>query len=135
YTGRADLAASLLAQLTDDRFVRKIVGVTTTAGTPSLLEQIWHEGITKPQKREPSPRRASPPLPHAPRGSRPAATTTTGAGCSDRRHAGEPSSPTASCRWWARSQTIPIPGWEPHDLLPGQAGRYHLGTGLGGTRT
>jgi hypothetical protein len=50
YTGRADLAASLLLQMTDDRFVRKIAGVSTTVGTPSLIKQIWREGIRKPQK-------------------------------------------------------------------------------------
>jgi putative NADH-flavin reductase len=50
YTGRADLAASLLLQMTDDRFVRKIAGVSTTVGTPSVIKQIWREGIRKPQK-------------------------------------------------------------------------------------
>lgn len=50
YTGRADLAASLLAQLTDDRFVRKTAGVSTTVGTPNMMKQIWREGIRKPQK-------------------------------------------------------------------------------------
>jgi putative NADH-flavin reductase len=49
FTARADLAASMLAQLADDRFVRKVVGVTTTAGTPSIIGQIWREGITKPK--------------------------------------------------------------------------------------
>jgi putative NADH-flavin reductase len=51
FTARADLAASMLAQLADDRFVRKVIGVTTTAGTPSIIRQIWREGITKPKKR------------------------------------------------------------------------------------
>jgi putative NADH-flavin reductase len=51
FTARADLAASMLAQLADDRFIRKAVGVTTTAGTPSIIRQIWREGITKPKKR------------------------------------------------------------------------------------
>jgi putative NADH-flavin reductase len=51
FTGRADLAASMLAQLADDRFIRRAVGVTTTAGTPSIIQQIWREGITKPKKR------------------------------------------------------------------------------------
>jgi len=50
-TARADLAASMLAQLADDRFVRRVVGVTTTAGTPSIIRQIWREGITKQKKR------------------------------------------------------------------------------------
>jgi putative NADH-flavin reductase len=51
FTARADLAASMLAQLADDRFVRKMVGVNTTAGTPSLIRQIWREGITKQKTR------------------------------------------------------------------------------------
>jgi putative NADH-flavin reductase len=51
FTARADLAASILAQLDDDRFIRKVVGVTTTAGTPSIIRQIWREGITKQKKR------------------------------------------------------------------------------------
>jgi putative NADH-flavin reductase len=51
FTARADLAASLLAQLTDDRFIGRVVGVTTTAGTPSLIRQIWRESITKPERR------------------------------------------------------------------------------------
>ena len=51
FTARADLAASMLAQLADDRFIRRVVGVTTTAGTPSIIGQIWREGITKPKRR------------------------------------------------------------------------------------
>jgi putative NADH-flavin reductase len=51
FTARADLAASMLAQLADDRFIRKTVGVSTTVGTPSIIRQIWREGITKPKKR------------------------------------------------------------------------------------
>jgi putative NADH-flavin reductase len=51
FTARADLAASMLAQLDDDRFTRKVVGVTTTAGTPSIIQQIWREGITKQKQR------------------------------------------------------------------------------------
>jgi NAD(P)H-binding len=50
-TARADLAASTLAQLADDRFVRRVVGVTTTVGTPNIIRQIRREGITKPKKR------------------------------------------------------------------------------------
>ena len=49
-TGRADLAARQLAQLNDDRFVRKIAGVNTTVGTPNIIKQIWREGIRKPHK-------------------------------------------------------------------------------------
>jgi putative NADH-flavin reductase len=51
FTARADLAASMLAQLADDRFGRKVVGVNTTAGTPSIIWQVWREGITKQKKR------------------------------------------------------------------------------------
>jgi putative NADH-flavin reductase len=50
YTGPADLAASLLAQLNEDRFVRKIAAVNTTVGTPNMIKQIWREGIRKPHK-------------------------------------------------------------------------------------
>ena len=45
YTGRADLAACLLAQLADKSYVDKEIGVVTTAGTPGLARQIWSEGI------------------------------------------------------------------------------------------
>jgi hypothetical protein len=50
FTARPDLAACLLAQLTDDRYVRKSAGVVTTTGTPSLVRQIWREGIKKEKK-------------------------------------------------------------------------------------
>lgn len=51
FTARADLAACLLAQLAGNRHVRTTIGVVTTAGTPGLLRQIWHEGIRKPKTR------------------------------------------------------------------------------------
>jgi putative NADH-flavin reductase len=51
FTSRADLAASMLAQLADDRFIRKAVGVATTAGTPSIIGQIWRENITRSKRR------------------------------------------------------------------------------------
>jgi putative NADH-flavin reductase len=38
FTSRADLAASLLQQATDDRFVRKAIEVTTSQGVPTLLQ-------------------------------------------------------------------------------------------------
>jgi nucleoside-diphosphate-sugar epimerase len=38
FTSRSDLAASLLKQATDDRFVRKAVEVTTAQGVPTLLQ-------------------------------------------------------------------------------------------------
>jgi putative NADH-flavin reductase len=51
FTARADLAASMLAQLSDDRFVRKVTAVSTTAGTPGIIRQVWREGIVKAMKR------------------------------------------------------------------------------------
>jgi len=50
FTARADLAACLLAQLADDRYVRTAVGVVTTAGTPSIVQQIWRGDIKKEKK-------------------------------------------------------------------------------------
>ena len=50
FTSRADLAASILAQLGDDRYVRTVVGVTTTVGTPSVIRQIWREGVIRPKR-------------------------------------------------------------------------------------
>jgi hypothetical protein len=47
YTARTDRAASMLAQLTDNRFVHKAVGVVTTAVNPNIVEQIWRESIRK----------------------------------------------------------------------------------------
>jgi len=45
FTGRADLAAALLAQVTDDRFVRRNVAVTTTEGTPTMWQMLRQEAI------------------------------------------------------------------------------------------
>lgn len=45
YTARSDLAAALLAQLTDNAHLRRIVAVNTTVGTPGLITQIWRENI------------------------------------------------------------------------------------------
>jgi putative NADH-flavin reductase len=50
FTARADLAASMLAQLTDDRFVRKAIGVITTAVKPSIIGQIWREATKEKKK-------------------------------------------------------------------------------------
>jgi putative NADH-flavin reductase len=47
YTARVDLAASMLDQLTDDRYVRKIAAVTTTAVKPSLWSLIRREALKK----------------------------------------------------------------------------------------
>lgn len=45
FTSRADLAASLLEQATDDRFVRKAVAVTTSDGAPTLLQMLRREAF------------------------------------------------------------------------------------------
>jgi hypothetical protein len=45
YTARVDLAASMLGQLTDDRFVGRIAAVTTTAVKPTLWELIRKEAM------------------------------------------------------------------------------------------
>ncbi|HEY3953754.1 MAG TPA: NAD(P)H-binding protein [Streptosporangiaceae bacterium] len=50
FTARADLAACLLAQLADGKYIRETIGVVTTAGTPSIPRQIWREGIRKEKK-------------------------------------------------------------------------------------
>lgn len=47
YTARTDLAASMLAQLTDNRFVRRAVGVVTTTVAPNIIHQIWRESGRK----------------------------------------------------------------------------------------
>ncbi|MEV4577665.1 NAD(P)H-binding protein [Nonomuraea jabiensis] len=50
YTGRADLAAAMLAEVSGNGHVRRTVGVHTDEGTPNLFRQIWREGIRKPRK-------------------------------------------------------------------------------------
>ena len=47
YTARVDLAASMLAQLGDDRYVRRFLAVTTTAVKPSLWSLIRKEAAKK----------------------------------------------------------------------------------------
>lgn len=47
FTARADLAASMLAQLTDDRFVRRAMAVITTDVRPSIVGLIWREAVAK----------------------------------------------------------------------------------------
>ncbi|MEV6555646.1 NAD(P)H-binding protein [Nocardia sp. NPDC051756] len=47
YTARVDLAASLLALLDDDRYLRKTVEVVTTVGNPTLLQWIRREAMPK----------------------------------------------------------------------------------------
>lgn len=50
YTARADLAACMLAQLADDRYLHQAIGIVTTAHQPCLVQQIWREGIKKEKK-------------------------------------------------------------------------------------
>jgi nucleoside-diphosphate-sugar epimerase len=45
FTSRADLAASLLEQATDGRFVHKALAVTTSEGAPTLFQLIRHEAF------------------------------------------------------------------------------------------
>jgi len=45
FTSRADLAASLLEQAADARFVNQAVAVTTSAGTPTLLQLLRQEAF------------------------------------------------------------------------------------------
>lgn len=47
FTSRTDLAACMLAQLDDGRFVRKNVAVTTTSVKPQLLQMMFKEAFKK----------------------------------------------------------------------------------------
>jgi nucleoside-diphosphate-sugar epimerase len=47
FTSRADLAASLLEQVTDVRFVRKAVAVTTSEGAPTLFQMLRREAFKR----------------------------------------------------------------------------------------
>jgi nucleoside-diphosphate-sugar epimerase len=47
FTSRADLAAAMLGQLSDARFVGKVAHVVTTVDNPSLLSVIWRESRRK----------------------------------------------------------------------------------------
>jgi putative NADH-flavin reductase len=47
FTSRADLAACLLAQVSDDRFVRKAVAVTTSEGAPTLFQMLRREAFKR----------------------------------------------------------------------------------------
>jgi putative NADH-flavin reductase len=47
FTARADLAASMVAQLADDRFVRRAMAVITTEVRPSIAGLIWREAVAK----------------------------------------------------------------------------------------
>jgi putative NADH-flavin reductase len=47
FTSRADLAATLLMQATDTRFVHKAVAVTTSEGAPTLFQMLRREAFGK----------------------------------------------------------------------------------------
>ncbi|MEU8650274.1 NAD(P)H-binding protein [Streptomyces sp. NPDC048737] len=47
FTARADLAAAMLRELEEQRYVRKAMGVVTTAVKPSIVKLIWNEGVKK----------------------------------------------------------------------------------------
>jgi putative NADH-flavin reductase len=47
FTARSDLAAAMLAQLTDGSFVHKAMGVVTTQVRPSIARLIWTEATRK----------------------------------------------------------------------------------------
>jgi putative NADH-flavin reductase len=49
FTSRAGLAAALLDQVTDNRFVRRTAAVTTSQGVPTLLQVIRREAFAKKQ--------------------------------------------------------------------------------------
>ncbi len=45
FTSRADLAASILAQITSTQWIRKNIAVTTSDGAPTLLQMIRREAF------------------------------------------------------------------------------------------
>jgi nucleoside-diphosphate-sugar epimerase len=47
FTARADLAAAMVLQLSDPRFVGKVAHVITTEDNPSLLSMLWREARKK----------------------------------------------------------------------------------------
>ncbi|WP_342782044.1 NAD(P)H-binding protein [Trebonia kvetii] len=47
FTSREDLAACLLEQARDSRFVRKTIEVTTSEGAPTLWQMIRREAFKK----------------------------------------------------------------------------------------
>lgn len=47
FTSRADLAASMLEQASDGRFIRKAVAVTTSEGAPTLFQMMRREAFKK----------------------------------------------------------------------------------------
>ncbi|MFG2472415.1 NAD(P)-dependent oxidoreductase [Streptomyces canus] len=47
FTARVDLAASMLNELEDRRYVRTAMGVITTTVKPNIAKLIWNEGVKK----------------------------------------------------------------------------------------
>jgi hypothetical protein len=47
FTSRPDLAACLLAQVGDLRFVNKTIEITTSQGAPTLEQVIWREAFKR----------------------------------------------------------------------------------------
>ena len=47
FTARTDLAASMVAQVGNDRFVRQAMAVITTEVRPSIAGLIWREAVAK----------------------------------------------------------------------------------------
>ncbi|WP_393058618.1 NAD(P)-dependent oxidoreductase [Streptomyces sp. LN549] len=47
FTARADLAASMLRELTERRYVRTAMGVITTEVKPNIAKLIWNEAVKK----------------------------------------------------------------------------------------
>ena len=47
FTARVDLAASMVAQLDDDRFGQRAMAVITTEVRPSIVGLIWREAVAK----------------------------------------------------------------------------------------
>jgi putative NADH-flavin reductase len=50
FTARSDLAASMLAQLTDEGFIGRAMAVITTDVRPSIAGLIWREAVAKNRK-------------------------------------------------------------------------------------
>jgi hypothetical protein len=46
FTARSDLAAVMLAQVDDDRYVRRIVAVATTENVPSMRQLVLREALS-----------------------------------------------------------------------------------------
>lgn len=49
FTARTDLAASMVAQLADNRFVERVMAVITTDARPSIVRLIWREAVASRQ--------------------------------------------------------------------------------------